>query len=178
MRNARSLSKVISKWVKQTVYLNLIPLGLIVLEKLAQTALGQQVVGRIKVDVKVFVRAGICRLNRVLAAVGIKCVRVKPGAAQREVLFSEQRELYATAPARWDYVTAKHVTVDVPYGSSVAIVGDVHGCLEELQELCALLPDTTVIVLVGDLVHKGRFSAEVVQYVRQHPVSRCRRRGS
>ena len=40
---ARSLSKVISKWVKQTVYLNLIPLGLIVLEKLAQTALGQQV---------------------------------------------------------------------------------------------------------------------------------------
>lgn len=50
------------------------------------------------------------------------------------------------------------------------IVGDVHGCLDELKELiekCNYDPQTTSVVILGDLVNKGPYSAEVIQYVRQ-----------
>ena len=44
------------------------------------------------------------------------------------------------------------------------VVGDIHGCLEELKELL-LLADfqqgRDTLVLVGDLVNKGPLSAEV-----------------
>ncbi len=49
------------------------------------------------------------------------------------------------------------------------IVGDVHGCLDELKELlaaCDYDADNTRVVLVGDLVNKGPFSAETVHFVR------------
>lgn len=52
------------------------------------------------------------------------------------------------------------------------IVGDVHGCHEELLQLldkCGADANTTVI-LVGDLVNKGPFSAEVVSYARKNGV--------
>ncbi len=51
----------------------------------------------------------------------------------------------------------------------LAIIGDVHGCVDELEELLERIyrnsRDTTV-VLVGDLVNKGPKSAETVQLVR------------
>ena len=50
------------------------------------------------------------------------------------------------------------------------IVGDIHGCLEELQELllkCDYTVDRDAVILVGDLVNKGPFSAEVVQFARE-----------
>ncbi len=54
--------------------------------------------------------------------------------------------------------------------SRVLVVGDVHGCLRELQALLKKVQydqaqDT--VVLVGDLVNKGPLSAETVQFCRQ-----------
>ena len=49
------------------------------------------------------------------------------------------------------------------------VVGDVHGCLLELQELlakCDFSPERDSVVLVGDLVNKGPSSVEVVAYAR------------
>ena len=51
----------------------------------------------------------------------------------------------------------------------VIIVGDIHGCLEEFKMLlnkCKYDPNTSSVVLVGDLVNKGPYSAEVVKYAR------------
>lgn len=61
---------------------------------------------------------------------------------------------------------ASHVTAD----TRVIIVGDVHGCLDELQALLARVGyDGAVdqLVLVGDLVNKGPKSPEVVRFVRE-----------
>lgn len=49
------------------------------------------------------------------------------------------------------------------------VVGDVHGCLDELRDLlaeCEYEPATDRVVLVGDLVNKGPQSAECVRFVR------------
>ena len=49
------------------------------------------------------------------------------------------------------------------------IIGDIHGCLEELKALlaaCRYDERTTRVVLVGDLVNKGPASAECVTFVR------------
>jgi hypothetical protein len=45
----------------------------------------------------------------------------------------------------------------------VAIIGDVHGCSDELQRLLDLLPDKRQVVFTGDLVGKGPHSGQVVQ---------------
>ncbi len=49
------------------------------------------------------------------------------------------------------------------------IVGDIHGCLSEFQDLlhkCAYKKEDTTLILVGDLVNKGPYSADVVKYAR------------
>lgn len=54
--------------------------------------------------------------------------------------------------------------------SRVIIVGDVHGCFEELTELlerCSFNELEDVLVFVGDLVNKGPSSVEVVRYIHQ-----------
>ena len=46
------------------------------------------------------------------------------------------------------------------------IVGDVHGCLIELEELldkCAYLPGKDRLIFVGDLINRGAYSLEVLQ---------------
>jgi len=48
-----------------------------------------------------------------------------------------------------------------------AVVGDVHGCLEELKRLLALLPVDAVLVFVGDLLDKGPYPVETVRYLRE-----------
>ena len=53
------------------------------------------------------------------------------------------------------------------------VVGDVHGCLDELQDLLrkARYDDgATRLVLVGDLVNKGPKSLEVIRYCREHEI--------
>lgn len=50
------------------------------------------------------------------------------------------------------------------------VIGDVHGCLDELEALldaCAATPDDEV-VLVGDLVAKGPDSVGVIRFAREH----------
>ena len=51
------------------------------------------------------------------------------------------------------------------------IVGDVHGCLEELQELLVKCDYDQSrgdrVILLGDLVNKGPFSAETVKFARE-----------
>ena len=46
------------------------------------------------------------------------------------------------------------------------IVGDVHGCLIELEELldkCAYRPEKDRLIFVGDLINRGNYSLEVLQ---------------
>lgn len=52
----------------------------------------------------------------------------------------------------------------------IIIVGDIHGCFEELQELlikCQYDKNHSTLIFVGDLVNKGPFSSEVVKFVRE-----------
>ena len=56
---------------------------------------------------------------------------------------------------------------------SIIIVGDIHGCLEELRDLlckCNYDPITCTAILVGDLVNKGPHSVEVVKFVRSENI--------
>ena len=49
------------------------------------------------------------------------------------------------------------------------IIGDVHGCLLELEELVSLLAPTPQdrVVLVGDVLDRGPASAEVLRFLRE-----------
>jgi serine/threonine protein phosphatase 1 len=51
------------------------------------------------------------------------------------------------------------------------IIGDIHGCLGELEQLLAVVGATPedVIVSVGDLVDRGPESPAVVRFFREHP---------
>eukprot|EP00808_Paulinella_micropora_P004226 g30098.t1 len=56
----------------------------------------------------------------------------------------------------------------------VIVVGDIHGCLEELLELlkkCEYEAEQDLLVLVGDLVGKGPFGSEVVSWARANNVA-------
>ncbi len=48
------------------------------------------------------------------------------------------------------------------------IIGDVHGCFYTLQKLIAKLPKEASLIFVGDLVDKGNFSKETVEFVMQN----------
>ena len=54
---------------------------------------------------------------------------------------------------------------------SYFIIGDVHGCLHELQEMITLLnpSDKDTLVFAGDLVDRGPDSVGVIRYVRSLP---------
>jgi hypothetical protein len=66
-----------------------------------------------------------------------------------------------------------HREIAVNAGGSVLVIGDVHGCLEELLDLFDLAVEQNggvefdCVVLVGDLVNKGPSSAKVVRRVRE-----------
>ena len=50
--------------------------------------------------------------------------------------------------------------ISIKSKSKTIVIGDVHGCLEELRELlieCSYEKETTDVVFVGDLVNKGCF---------------------
>lgn len=52
----------------------------------------------------------------------------------------------------------------------VIVIGDIHGCLDELKAIltkCEYDSASCSVVLVGDLVNKGPFSAEVVHFCRE-----------
>lgn len=58
---------------------------------------------------------------------------------------------------------------DLGSKSRLIIIGDVHGCLDELKSLlnlCNYTHQQDILVFVGDLVNKGPSSAEVVKFVK------------
>lgn len=62
-----------------------------------------------------------------------------------------------------------NMVLTVP-SSEVIVIGDVHGCLQELKLLlqkCKYSPKEHTVVLVGDLVNKGNLSASVIKYCRE-----------
>lgn len=61
------------------------------------------------------------------------------------------------------------LSVNSDRNSKLIIVGDVHGCLEELKILltrCSYEKERDKVIFVGDLVNKGPSSAEVIRFVR------------
>ena len=48
------------------------------------------------------------------------------------------------------------------------VIGDVHGCFHTLMELLDKLPQTKDICFVGDLIDRGPYSKEVVQFVMEN----------
>ncbi len=44
------------------------------------------------------------------------------------------------------------------------IIGDIHGCLNELKEMISMVPEGTKIISCGDLIDRGPDSRGVVQY--------------
>ncbi|MFB6250699.1 MAG: metallophosphoesterase family protein [Halobellus sp.] len=65
-------------------------------------------------------------------------------------------------------VAARHRRIDAALWDDIYVVGDVHGCIDELRRLMdALDPsEDDLVVFVGDLVRKGPDSEAVVEYVR------------
>ncbi|KAG7399894.1 hypothetical protein PHYBOEH_007580 [Phytophthora boehmeriae] len=62
-----------------------------------------------------------------------------------------------------------HQVADVSPATRVLVIGDVHGCFDELQLLllkCEFSIDKDRLVFVGDLVNKGPKSLEVLRFVR------------
>ena len=55
----------------------------------------------------------------------------------------------------------------------IAVIGDVHGCLNTLQELVkkiqSLYPSIP-LYCVGDLIDRGNFSYEVLEYIQQEGI--------
>ena len=65
-----------------------------------------------------------------------------------------------------------HVTLsrDATDGKKILFVGDVHGCLHELEELlvkCQYSERRMVLIFVGDIVSKGPNTVQVVQLARR-----------
>jgi serine/threonine protein phosphatase 1 len=71
-------------------------------------------------------------------------------------------------PVFSDDIEPDHLRLDADEWSNVYVIGDVHGCLSELEELLARLSpaDDEALVFVGDLVRKGPDNHGVVDLVR------------
>ena len=65
--------------------------------------------------------------------------------------------------------TVEHKRLDVTAWDDVYVIGDVHGCHDELNQLLSTLDvtDTDLVVFVGDLVRKGPDSKGVLEHVRR-----------
>ena len=53
---------------------------------------------------------------------------------------------------------------------NIAVIGDIHGCINTLEKLYSRLPSDVQVYSVGDLVDRGRFSREVVSFVEQNGI--------
>ena len=90
------------------------------------------------------------------------------------IQFARHENILATAAAsssRFSHLPRiKHRTLEAdPARPRTIVVGDVHGCCDELKELldaCEYDERTTRVVLVGDLVNKGPLSVETVRFAR------------
>jgi len=66
----------------------------------------------------------------------------------------------------------QHMQIALPsLKKRLVIIGDVHGCLDELKRLLEKVdyhPATTTVILVGDMIAKGPHSLGVIPFVRSH----------
>lgn len=90
----------------------------------------------------------------------------------KKVLNSARSERsFSTSPFNTPIPKEIHVTLDKKnLKDRIIIIGDIHGCMDEFREIlakCDYKEETTSVILVGDLVNKGPFSAEVVKYSRK-----------
>lgn len=87
------------------------------------------------------------------------------GIAQTRARFLKMVNYHLLVPPP----TQKHVVLD-DLPRRLVVVGDVHGCLEELKELLQTCSyDRSLgdrVLLLGDLVNKGPLSAETIQYAK------------
>lgn len=70
-----------------------------------------------------------------------------------------------------DSVASRHWRFDAEEYENVYVVGDVHGCIDELRTLWDRLDPTPreMVVFVGDLIRKGPASTDVVEFVASRP---------
>ncbi len=55
----------------------------------------------------------------------------------------------------------------------VAVIGDIHGCFHTLRELVHNIRDKypeAVIYSVGDLVDRGKYSLETIEYIKRSEI--------
>ncbi|ESO12573.1 hypothetical protein HELRODRAFT_187914 [Helobdella robusta] len=74
-----------------------------------------------------------------------------------------------TYPARQDHLTISQSMVSD--GRKLFVVGDVHGCFDELQELLKMSNiscRTHLVILCGDVINKGPKSLETLRYIQSH----------
>lgn len=69
------------------------------------------------------------------------------------------------------HVAANHWRFDPAEHDNIYVVGDVHGCIDELERLWTRLDPTAedLVIFVGDLVRKGPDSVAVVEFVASRP---------
>ncbi len=51
--------------------------------------------------------------------------------------------------------------------NNIAVIGDIHGCISSLESLYSKIPSGTDVYSVGDLVDRGKYSREVIEFVIQ-----------
>ena len=50
------------------------------------------------------------------------------------------------------------------------IYGDIHGCLEELEELRKLIPKNSIEISVGDILDKGPYPVKALRYAKKNKI--------
>ncbi|XP_078679683.1 bis(5'-nucleosyl)-tetraphosphatase PrpE [asymmetrical]-like isoform X1 [Branchiostoma floridae x Branchiostoma belcheri] len=87
--------------------------------------------------------------------------------------------LFYTPPAQQNGLSrvpkVRHMVLDesIVGGKRVFLVGDVHGCYDEMMELlhkADAMREDTVVIFVGDMVNKGPKSWEVLDFLRRSKV--------
>lgn len=64
---------------------------------------------------------------------------------------------------------ANHLRIDATAYNDLYIIGDVHGCLIELEKLVERVrQENTLFILVGDFVSKGPDTQAVIEYIHKH----------
>ena len=99
-------------------------------------------------------------------------VRFKAMSLSPAALLSSQVTSTASYFSQLPAPTTPHVTLeekDLTF-QRLIVVGDVHGCFEELKVLLDTVgfeSPRDQVLLLGDLVNKGPYSAEVVKYAKE-----------
>jgi predicted phosphodiesterase len=109
--------------------------------------------------------------NNNSSLVGQECNNRRTGTTPADVYFQTHQEL--------PLPRVMHAVLEKPeptkrsiHSKNIFVVGDVHGCFDELQQLHKKAVETNdhipfdYVILVGDMCDKGPFSAQVVRFVR------------